>query len=366
MQMGVMRRLAVFGAVVLSVLASTMALSASAAQAAPTPLGKQNWVVSVAGFTEAVGNNYLRLGYLVFDPASNVVQHNFWTWSQRDNPVPVSSGDVYYCGQWEPGTNPRNNCAIKTAPGFTGDPNGHFTGTYAYDATSGQVAITWTSSTINGATTAVDLGETWAVSELHPGLGRLQLVGDTYSITGGFGYGSNASLAQTSKAPMSTVRATQRSYLYEAQSWHGKTITNSGRGAPGSGSFTVGPDWNACTDGSCLGYVQYNAHCDEASCCGLPSAPGYAACVQKLADSGNRRFYYLTGDLGGRRNSYEFWCECLSYDGCYLLNSHVRPMLQVIDDAGTFQGWVGAEVNPDRSGTRDQTGEYYASFAMVA
>lgn len=38
--------------------------------------------------------------------------------------------------------------------------------------------------------------------------------------------------------------------------------------------------------------------------------------------------------------------RCLSYDGRDLLNSHVRPLLQVIDDAGTFQGWVGAEVGP--------------------
>jgi hypothetical protein len=366
MYLGVLRRLAVFGAVVLSVLASTLLLGASAAQAAPTPLGKQNWVVSVAGFTEAAGSNYLRLGYLVFDPASNAVQHNFWTWSQRDFPVPVSSGDVYYCSPFQPGTNPRNNCPIKTAPGFTGDPNGHFTGTYAVNAASGQVAITWTGSTIDGATTAVNLGETWAVSELHPGLGRMELVNDTYSVTGGFAYGSNASLAQTSKASMSTLRATQRTYLYEAHSWNNKTITTLRRGAAGSGSFGVGPGWNACTDGSCLGFVQYNAGCDKASCCGLPGAAGYDACVQKLADSGNRRFYYLTGDLGGRRNSYEFWCECLSYDGCYLLNSHVRPLLQVIDDAGAFQGWVGAEVSPDRSGARVLDGEYYGSFAMVA
>ncbi|MBE8525806.1 hypothetical protein ILP97_51445 [Amycolatopsis sp. H6(2020)] len=364
MKMGAFRRFGVFVTVILSTLASTLVLGASAAHAAPPPLGKQNWVVSVAGFTDAAGSNYLRLGYLAFDPSSNAVQHNFWTWSQRDFPVPVSSGDVYYCGEFQPGTNPRNNCAIKTAPGFTGDPNGHFTGTYAYDSTSGQVAITWTSSTINGSTTAVNLGETWAVSELHPGLGRMQLVNDTYSITGGYAYGSNASLAQTSKASMSAIRATQRSYKYEAHSWNKLKVTTVARGS--GGGFTVGPTWNACTDGSCLGYVQKNAGCDAASCCPNPGTPAYDACVKKLADSGDRRFYYLTGDLGGRRNSYEFWCECLSYDACYLANSHVRPLLQVIDDAGTFQGWVGAEVSPDRSGARVMDGEYYAAFAMVA
>src|SRR4051794_7687259 len=105
----------------------------------------------------------------------------------------------------------------------------------------------------------------------------MQLVNDTYSITSGIAYGSNASLAQTSKAPMGTVQATQRSYLLEGQAENNRTVTTWTRGQ--SGSFGVGPSWNACDDGSCLGYVQYNSGCDPASCC--PPGDGYAACVQK-------------------------------------------------------------------------------------
>ncbi|EME57402.1 hypothetical protein [Amycolatopsis decaplanina] len=354
------KRLRVFAIFVLSVLASTLLVGASQARTVSAPSGKQNWVVSVGGFRTDADRNYVRLGYLVFDPADNTVAHNFWTWSQADFPVPVDSGDVYYCGDWAPGTNPRNNCPIKTAPGFTGAPNGHFTGTYA--ETAGQVAITWTSSTLDGTTTAVNLAETWAVSETRPGLGRLQLVSDNYSITSGIAYGSNASLAQTSKAPMSSVRATQRSYLLEGQGVNRRAITNWTRGS--SGALGVGPGWNKCDDGSCLGFVQYDSGCDPSSCC--PAGPGYEACARKIIDTGDRRFYYLSDAFGGRRNSYEFWCECLSYNGCYLGNSHVRPLLQVIDDAGAFQGWVGAEVSPDRSGSRDPSGEYYSTFALVA
>jgi hypothetical protein len=360
MRTGLARRIAATFAVVLSALTMTLA-SAPTAQAAPMPLGKQNWVVSVSGFRVDAYRNYIRLGYLVFNPTSNAVEHNFWTWDQADNPAPVNSGDVYYCGQWAPGTNPRNNCPIKTAPGFTGDPNGRFTGTYSYNAGTGQVAVTWTRSTINGSTTTVNLGETWAVSELRPGLGRMELVADTYSITNGISYGSNASLAQTSKASMSTIKSTARRYLLEGETVNRAKVDKWTRG--GSGSFNTGPAWNICDDGSCLGNVQYNSGCAPTSCC--PAGPGYEACAQRIIDSGDRRFYYLTGDLGGRRNNYEFWCECLSYDGCYVGNSHVRPLLQVIDDSGVFQGWVGAEVSPDRSGARDVHGEYYASFALV-
>lgn len=316
-------------------------------------------MVSTAGFRTDAYRNYMRLGYVVFSPTSNGVEHNFWTWNQADNPTPIRSGDVYYCGSWVPGTNPRNNCAIKTAPGFTGDPNGRFTGTYQYDATAGQVTITWTTSTINGSTTSVNLVETWAVSTLDANLGRMQLVSDNYSLTSGIGYGSNASLAQTSKAPMSTIRTRTETFWYEGQAWNSNTITNYTRGS--SGGLRM-DQWLLCDDGSCLGYVQNNAGCSAASCCA--PGPGYEACVEQLK-SVNRRFYYMSGQFGGRRNTYEFWCECLSYKGCYELNSHVRPLLQVIDNSGTFRGWVGAEVSPDRSGTREPYAEFYASFALV-
>jgi hypothetical protein len=360
MQTGVLRRLAAFAAVVLSVLASTVVLGGSAS-AATAPLGKLNWVVSAAGFNTVNFNNYLRLGYLVFDPAAGTVEHNFWTWNQSANPLPVNSGDVYYCGQFHPGTNPRNNCPIHTAAGFTGDPNGHFTGKYTYDAAGGQVGITWTSSTVNGATTAVNLQETWTISAHGAGLAKMELASDNYTLSSGVGYGSNATLAQTSKAPMTTIRASERTYRVEGEEWNNQAITAM------TGPFTVGPTWNACDDGSCLGYVQTPSNCSAASCCGDTASPGYKACKDKLDATGNRRFYYLTGDGGGRRNSSEIWCECLSYDQCYLGNSHVRSMLQVIDDNGAFQGWVVAEVSPYRgNGPRNEKSEFYASFAMVA
>ncbi|MEV4760653.1 hypothetical protein AB0J86_36900 [Micromonospora sp. NPDC049559] len=352
------RRLA--GLVVLAVTVLTQLVVVPVARAAPAPLGYQNWVVSAAGFRTDAYRNYLRLGYLVFSATANTVEHNFWTWNQENNPAPVPSGDVYYCGDWVPGTNPRNNCAIKTAPGFTGSPNGHFTGTYQYDAAAGQARITWTTSTIDGTTTAVNLAETWTVSTPRAGLGRMQLATDNYSLTSGIGYGSNASFDQAGKASMATIRTRTGTFLLEGQSWNGNTVTTFTRGASG-GLSTNG--WLLCDDGSCLGNVQYNAGCSAASCC--PPGDGYQTCVDRLAASGNRRFYYLTGQFGGRRNTYEFWCECLSYEACYERNSHVRPLLQVIDDSGTFRGWVGAEVSPDRTAPRDPRGEFYASFALV-
>ena len=334
-------------------------LIAAPAHAAP-PLGKQNWVVSAAGFRTDAYRNYLRLGYLVFNNTSTAVEHNFWTWNQADYPLPINSGDVYYCGSWVPGTNPRNNCPIHTAPGFTGEPNGRFTGTYSYNATTAQVTITWTSSTIDGSTVGVNLVETWSVSTPRPGLARMALASDSYSLTYGIAFGSNASLAQTSKATPAQIKATTETYLLEGQSVSNNTIGSYTRGA--SGGLTMS-GWNLCDDGSCMGTVQNNAGCSPASCC--PAGPDYEACAARLA-AVNRRFYYLTNAYGGRRNSYEYWCECLSYDACYTRNSHVKPMLQVIDDGGVFRGWVGAEVSPDRTAPRSPAGEPYAAFALVS
>src|SRR3569833_3262290 len=170
---------------VLAVLASSVAASPPA-HAAPAPLDKQNWVVSVAGYRTDAYRNYVRLGYLVFSRTANTVEHNF-------------------CGSYPAGTNPRNNCPVHTGRGFTGDPNGHFTGTYAYDATAGTVTVEYTSSTVDGSTIAVDLPETWKVSAPKTGLGRIELTGSSYSANKGVGYGSNAGFESAGKATMAQI-----------------------------------------------------------------------------------------------------------------------------------------------------------------
>jgi hypothetical protein len=342
-----------------AVLLAAQLIAVPPAQAAEAPLGKTNWVVSSAGFRNDAYRNYVRLGYVVFG-AGNTVEQNFWSWSQTDNPASVTSGDVYYCGQWAPGINPRNNCAVRTAPGFTGTPTSRLTGVFAYAAETGKVDITWTSSTADGTTTAVSLVEHWDVSEPRPGLARMELSDSGYSLTSGIGYGSTTGLGTGTKATMSEIRARSETFLLEGYSWHGSIEPKMVRGQKGGLTMNT---WNLCDDGSCLGRVQDNAGCAPSSCCAEGS--GYAACVERLTKS-NRRFYYMSGAFGGRRNTYEYWCECLSYNECYTRNSHIKPMLQVIDDDGGFHGWVGVEVSPDRTAPRDPAGEFYSSWELIA
>lgn len=52
-----------------------------------------------------------------------------------------------------------------------------------------------------------------------------------------------------------------------------------------------------------------------------------------------------------RRDTHWHWCSCLSINSaykeefCYKGNSHVKPMLQILDDNGQFRGWVGVEAS---------------------
>ncbi|WP_433430553.1 hypothetical protein [Nonomuraea sp. CA-141351] len=49
-----------------------------------------------------------------------------------------------------------------------------------------------------------------------------------------------------------------------------------------------------------------------------------------------------------RRDALWRWCTCLAMERkqfCYSGNSHIKPLLQIIDDSGAFRGWVGAEAS---------------------
>ena len=49
---------------------------------------------------------------------------------------------------------------------------------------------------------------------------------------------------------------------------------------------------------------------------------------------------------------------CRSRRVCYTGNSHVRPMMQIIDDDGEWHGWVGVEASKGY----DVQGDYIAVF----
>ncbi|MER5845884.1 hypothetical protein ABT126_01980 [Streptomyces sp. NPDC002012] len=330
-----------------TLLASILVSASPAPAATVLPGGKSNWVVSVGHMDLASKNNYrnwVRLGYYVFNGDGTVVT-NYWNWNQRDQPVRVDamtadcSGDV-------------PKCTVRTVDGFSGDPMGGFQGTFGYTA-DGRLFVTWTRDASGQPITP--LSEYW---NLETGLASgaaaritsptyygaygndvdIPAAGvfSTYTANFGVGYGSNASLGRESRATMSQLINDQR---YNAQPYKGAYVvakasspdpaTRTGivgrEGTGGAWSFGAASNpWKLCNGSPCMGWLQPNTSCSS--------------------NNDKDRVRYIGEISGGRRNTEEYWCQSLAQgQPCYKYNSHPRPMLQVVDDAGRFQGWVGVE-----------------------
>jgi hypothetical protein len=356
-------------------LIAAMLVPPQTASAAVTPPGgKANWVVAVAGLDHAANNNYrnwVRLGYYTF-AADGTVTTNYWTWSLLDQPVRVDSvladctGDV-------------PDCYVKTVNGFLGDPMGGFQGTYGY-TTDGRLRVTWNKDAAGNP--RAPLTEYWNLTTGLAGGGVARIHSATfytspiqvpaagvfsdYSASFGIGYGSNAGLGKETRATMTQLRTDPR---YNARRYTGTfvvenqgTVSRQGTGGAwwfGSGTQTPGDanynnPWQVCANAQCIGWNQHNSSCN----CGATFPT-------------KNRIRYLAEVGGGRRNTEWYWCQCLAQGTpCYKANSHPRPLLQIVDDNGVFQGWVGVEafthVNtatllPDN----DYPAAYFGLFDMV-
>ncbi|WP_367222234.1 hypothetical protein [Streptomyces sp. 16-176A] len=357
-------------------LLAVMLGTAGPAQAAtPLPGGKSNWVVSVGYMDLATVNNYrnwVRLGYYVFG-TDGTVTTNYWTWNQRDQAVRVNTMTAD-CGGDVPA------CAVRTVDGFTGDPMGGYQGTFAYTS-DGRLAVTWT-KTAAGTALSQPSTEYWNVTTGLAGGRAARItsptfygaygndvaipasgVFSTYSANFGVGYGSNAPLDRASRATMSQLVGDPR---YNAEPYRGAFVvakasssdpaTQKGivgrEGAGGAWSFGAPPNpWKLCSGSPCMGWLQPNTSC---------------------SDTDKDRVRYIAEVGGGRRNTEEYWCQSLAQgQPCYAYNSHPRPMLQVVDDAGKFQGWVGVEAFTHvatRTGLPDGNwvAGYWGIFDMVS
>jgi hypothetical protein len=193
-----------------------------------------------------------------------------------------------------------------------------------------------------------------------------------YSATFGIGYGSNFGLGADSRVGMDELL---NNPLYNSQVYKGAYVrTNVGTvGREGTGgdwthsgiNGTNKTPWRKCRSGPCMGFLQ----------------EGAGTCRKAWSDNTApaTRVRYIGEVGGGRRNTEEYWCQGLAgrpAEGkCYVYNSHPRPMLQVIDDSGRFQGWVGVEAfthvstdnnPPNGQADADWKAGYYGVFDQVS
>ncbi|MGP3965981.1 hypothetical protein ACTWPT_59605 [Nonomuraea sp. 3N208] len=320
---------------VLTAVLATLALLAtgvSSASAAPRqsslPGGKANFVISQGFLRAGSTQNWVRLGTYQFK-ANGTVSANTYLWWQRNPEGRQATGVVpdSSCSTKAGGSGSRvRACDVLTASGFPGAPDESRTGTYT---TAGNVvsirwkiAQTWT--------------EKWHVQLSPDGkLARLQFADSTLA-TNGYGYGSNAPL--TTRRAMSSVRAFAGTLKQDLVSWAGNRIVKSDGQVFKQSSFR-----NCATTTWCLTYLQPSS---PGACQKSGGCPNYGGGTRTNVSSIQ---YYLTKVSNhDRRDTLWHWCTCLAMESkkfCYSGNSHIKPLLQIIDDKGAFRGWVGAEAS---------------------
>jgi hypothetical protein len=315
---------------------ATVPLAVTAAQ--PAPGGKTNFVVSIGGFRAARTDNWLRISQYTFHPDNGTVTAQWWRWNQgnmRDIRVdtPVAAAD---CGPTQ--------CYARTPKRFLSGPSETVSGTYQVNGSA--LTVFWPSGNTS-------LEERWTIRAVvrtdgspDPTLVQLDWAGagGGYTATAGYGFGSNASFSASASASdlMRPENKVNYSYRYSGIS----------KGVLGSGSSSMGLSiYQQCRDARCLGTATKVKAGD--GCTYYP--PG------ESKDSATINFY-LASFAGDRRNAYEHWFRCLGYrpatgQTCYKMNSHVKPLIQVIDDNGGFRGWVGAETSFSSTGDGNSDGD---------
>jgi hypothetical protein len=294
--------------VVLAVAAILAALlPASTAQAAGPPLGKTHFTIAVGGLRTDSEANWVRLGQYTF-ASDGTVTETHWHWSQSTRVTRTDTGFLA-SGTKAP------NCDVLTAGGYesTGATS-TLSGTYT--VTGDTLHVAWSGGQ----------WEDWTLTSAADGaLANVELANNNYGATHGFGAGSNAAWdARTSIASLATVDWSQfihRYYLWKSTSPGSPAFIDTGDGSP----FWL-QTWQDCTSGQCIA-GETNA--------GTTSATAYYISPAR-APIGHRRdtlWGWRVANATGRGET------------CYTGNSHVKPMMQVIDDNGVFHGWVGVEAS---------------------
>lgn len=294
-------RLGVALAAMAAVAISLISFAPQAYASVTLPAGMANYTVAVGKVDAKVRTNWQRLATYQFADDGTVTEKH-WHWTQSRRVVRSYTGvQATKC--------PARDCNIQTANGFQSkNAPQNLSGTYS--VTDDLVRIEWD----------VNQWEEWRISTPIEGkLARLAFHRSNFGATHGFGYGSQASL--TDRASMSELAAVDHTELK-----HRFYFWKTDKGKPyidiGFGSKFWMTDWELCGAGKCLS--------GESS---TPTEYYVAAPNSSTVDRRDTLWHWQRG-LADGRGEY-----------CYTGNSHVKPMMQIIDSDGGFHGWVGIEAS---------------------
>lgn len=297
-----MRRASTAAAMIVALLSTAVvaAAPATAGQLTNAPGGMHRFVVTIGKVDPGVRTNWNRLATYSFT-ATNEVTESHWHWTQRER---VSRS---YTGVTAANCNARN-CNVQTGNGFhSASAPDRLHGTYTVNGSV--LRVTWDGG----------IWEEWTVTLTAAGkLAKLTLRANSFGATHGFGYGSNAEWA--TRASMAQIAAADHnSFVHTYYLWK----TNAG--TPYVDHGTGSPFW----------YRSF------AVCTG-------AKCVAGRTDKAQYYIALPNPTATGRRDTLWHWFTA-NADGrgeyCYTGNSHVKPMMQIIDEDGRFHGWVGVEAS---------------------
>jgi hypothetical protein len=292
----------------------------TATEQAALPLGKQRFAIAVGGLRTDSTENWVRLGQYDF-AADGTVSERHWHWSQRIR-VRRSYTEFRASGC------PSRDCTVQTANGYqsTGASK-TLEGTYTVSGDT--LRITWSGGQ----------WEEWTLTESAGGaLAAVEFANSNFGVTHGFGYGSNA--GWDARVPMDEIAAADHSaFVHRYHLWKTSEVSEDPYIDEGDGNPFWVTDWTVCGGGNCLGAVTGE----------------------------NTTQYYVSpanSPTGHRRDTLWGWRTANAGDNyCYTGNSHVKPMVQVVDDNGEFHGWVGVEGSlnqtvPDQGALGDDIGVF--------
>ena len=324
-------------AAMLLAVAAGAVITPAPAPAVALPGGKANYVVSLGHLAGNFRGNWIRLGTYEFN-TSGTVTARMWVWSQGNPVARAGTGTTVdsSCSTTAGSSNSRvRTCQILTAGGFTAAAGETRTGTFT--VTDDVVTIGWNVS--SGV-----WSDQWYVRPSPDGLmTRLDFKYNTKALYG-YAYGSNATLS--TRRAMSSVKAFAGTLRLDQVGWSGDAVGTSFGQVFGHTSFT-----NCTTVTWCLTYLQPTS---SGACQASGGCPHYGGGT--AANVSSIQYYIQKLSNTDRRDTLWHWCTCLAMERgefCYTGNSHVKPMMQIIDDTGAFRGWVGVEASFYNSSSPD-------------
>lgn len=288
------------------------------------PLGRRHFVVALGSFSTSARRNGVRLGTYTFEP-SGAVTARMYLWSQTEPAARVGTGTTPAGDCAEGGL---RSCEILTVEGFAGEPEDQRLGTFELDTIGGTpvVILTWGDAT-------APYWESWDLEESADGLYVEGTFRGSREATHGFMAGSDAAL--DTRRAMSSVQAHPGPLAFDYVQWVRDEI-----------SVATDLAWrnsiyDRCEGSGATTYVMTYFQ---------PSSPRScrAGCVAPYEGDTSIQYYIQQMSSFDRRDTFWHWCTCLAQGSqCYPPdgNSHVKPMLQILDDRGQWRGWVGVEAS---------------------